>query len=128
MEKFFNQDAAYEKWDRKNKNKGQDNYFEEEENKSYLKGLKGRVQNNLSGFLRIVLTALMVLIQCVFIIVLPFPAECDSVFLFYMGDYICHCYCGTCKPQPEPVIQAGMDFYSYAAATKRFYYVLPLGA
>ena len=30
MEKFFNQDAAYEKWDRKNKNRGRDNYFEED--------------------------------------------------------------------------------------------------
>lgn len=86
MEKFFNQDAAYEKWDRKNKNKGQDNYFEEEENKSYLKGLKGRVQNNLSGFLRIVLTALMVLIQCVFIIVLPFFLQSVTVYFYFIWE------------------------------------------
>lgn len=86
MEKLFNQDAAYEKWDRKNKNKGQDNYFEEEEDKSYLKGLKGRIQNNLSGFLRIALTALMVLIQCLFIIFLPFVLQSVTVYFYFIWE------------------------------------------
>lgn len=86
MEKFFNQDAAYEKWDRKNKNKGRDNYFEEEENKSYLKDLKGRVQNNLGGFLRIALTALMVLIQCLFIIFLPFVLQSLTVYFYFIWE------------------------------------------
>ncbi len=86
MEKFFNHDAAYEKWDRKNKNKGRGNYFEEEENKSYLKGLKGRVQNNLSGFLRIVLTALMVLIQCLFIVFLPFVLQSVTVYFYFIWE------------------------------------------
>lgn len=88
MEKFFNQDAAYEKWDRKNRNKGRDNYFEEEEEKSYLKDLKGRIQNNLSGYLRIVLTALIVLLQCLFIIFLPFAFQSLTVYFYFIWEII----------------------------------------
>ena len=40
MENLFRSDAAYEKWDRKNKNKGTAKYFEgEEKEESYLKDL-----------------------------------------------------------------------------------------
>ena len=59
MEKFFNSDSAYEKWVRKNKKK-KNAQHNESEKKRYLKGLKGRVQNNLSGFLRVLVTALIV--------------------------------------------------------------------
>lgn len=59
MEKFFNSDSAYEKWVRKNKKKKNSQQFESEK-KKYLNGLKGRVQNNLSGFLRVLVTALIV--------------------------------------------------------------------
>ena len=57
MEKFFNSDSAYEKWVRKNKKK-KNSQHNESGKKRYLKGLKGRVQNNLSGFLRVLVTAL----------------------------------------------------------------------
>lgn len=85
MEKLFNQEAAYEKWDRKNKIKGKDNYFEED-HVSYLKGLKGRIQNNLSGFLRIALTALIVLLQCLFIIFLPFFLQSLTVYFYFIWE------------------------------------------
>lgn len=85
MEKLFNQEAAYEKWDRKNKSKGRDNYFEEDHT-SYLKGLKGRIQNNLSGFLRIALTALIVLLQCMFIIFLTFFLQSLTVYFYFIWE------------------------------------------
>ena len=85
MEKLFNQEAAYEKWDRKNKIKGKDNYFEEV-HVSYLKGLKGRLQNNLSGFLRIALTPLIVLLQCLFIIFLPFFLQSLTVYFYFIWE------------------------------------------
>jgi len=88
MEKFFNQETKYEKWDRRNKSKGLDNYFEEEEETSYLKDLKGRIQNNLSGYLRIVLTALMVLMQCLFIIFLPFVWRSLTVYFYFVWEII----------------------------------------
>lgn len=63
--------------------KGKDNYFEED-HVSYLKGLKGRIQNNLSGFLRIALTALIVLLQCLFIIFLPFFLQSFNCLFFIL--------------------------------------------
>lgn len=88
MEKLFNQDAAYEKWDRKNRNKGKDNYFKEEVEESYLKGLKGRVQNNLSGFLRVALTVLMVAFQFIFIIFLPFLLQSFTVYFYFIWELV----------------------------------------
>ena len=81
MDKRFRSDAAYEKWDRKNRLKGTANYFEEErEEKSYLKGLKGRIQNNLSGVLRLVITALLVLVQFIIVLFLPFLLQSKTVY------------------------------------------------
>lgn len=84
MEKRFRSDAAYEKWDRKNKSKGTANYFEEEREESYLKGLKGRIQNNLSGVLRLVITALLVLIQFVTVLFLPFLLQSLTVYFYFI--------------------------------------------
>lgn len=88
MEKFFNHNAKHEKWDRHNKNKWPNNYFEEDGDISYLKGLKGRIQNNLSGYLRIVLTAFIVLIQCLFIIFLPFAFQSLTVYFYFIWEII----------------------------------------
>lgn len=86
MEKIFHSDAAYEKWDRKNKNKGNNGYFENDskEEKSYLKGLKGRVQNNLSGVLRLLLTACIVMIQFVIVMFLPFLLQSTTVYFYFV--------------------------------------------
>lgn len=47
--KIFDKDAAYERWDQKNQRRGNDKYFyEEEREESYLRELKGRIQNNTS--------------------------------------------------------------------------------
>ena len=47
MDKIFRSDHAYERWNRKNKSKGLERYFEEEEKEEkYIKDLKGRIQNN----------------------------------------------------------------------------------
>ena len=85
-EKKFGTDAAYEKWDKKNKSKGTDNYFDTESRakKSYLKGLKGRVQNNLSGLLRVVVTALIVLLQILLILILPFLLRSITVYFYFI--------------------------------------------
>lgn len=90
MDKFFNQNVKnvkYEKWDRRNKDKKRDNYFEEDD-VSILKDLKGRIQNNLSGYLRIVLTAVIVLIQCLFIIFLPFAFHSSTVYFYFIWEII----------------------------------------
>ncbi|MBQ2320218.1 MAG: cardiolipin synthase [Lachnospiraceae bacterium] len=87
MERFFNQDAAYEKWARKNG--GRDNCFKDNEGESgYLKNLKGRIQNNLSGILRVIVTALIVLIQCVIIIWLPFMLRSFTVYFYFIWELI----------------------------------------
>lgn len=78
-------DAAYEKWDRKKKNKGNPAYFEsEQKEESYLKGLKGRVQNNLSGVLRILLTAAIVMVQFVVVLFLPFILQSKTVYFYFI--------------------------------------------
>lgn len=50
--KLFDKDAAYERWDQRNQRRGNDKYFHEDEREeSYLRELKGRIQNITSGFL-----------------------------------------------------------------------------
>ncbi|MCD7826459.1 MAG: cardiolipin synthase [Clostridiaceae bacterium] len=89
MEKKMRSDAAYEKWNRKNQTKGTTNYFDnEQKEESYLKGLKGRIQNNLSGLLRIILTALVVLFQFLIVVSLAFFLQSSSVY-FYLILEIC---------------------------------------
>lgn len=85
MEKRFRSENAYEKWDKRNKNKGKNHYFDEEEREeSYLQGLKGRIQNNLSGFLRLVMTALIVMIQLVIVLLLPFWLQSKTVYFYFI--------------------------------------------
>ena len=85
MEKIFHSDSAYERWDRKNKSKGNGEYFNEEEREvSYLKGLKGRIQNNLSGVLRLLVTGLLVLIQFAIVLLLPFILQSVTVFFYFI--------------------------------------------
>lgn len=85
MEKKHRSDSAYERWDRKNKNKGTTNYFEKEgKEESYLRGLKGRIQNNLSGVLRLMLTAGIVMIQFILIIFLPFLLQSRTVYFYFI--------------------------------------------
>ncbi len=55
---------------------------------SYLKGLKGRIQNNLSGILRMILTALAVLLQFSAVILLAVFLQNKSVY-FYLTLEIC---------------------------------------
>lgn len=85
MEKIFRSDNGYEKWDRKNRSRGTDNYFEEEDREeSYLKGLKGRIQNNLSGLLRLMLTACIVMIQFAIVLFLPFLLQSTTVYFYFI--------------------------------------------
>ena len=96
MEKKMVVDYAHEKWekkfgtDKKNKSKGTDNYFDTESRakKSYLKGLKGRVQNNLSGLLRVVVTALIVLLQILLILILPFLLRSITVYFYFILELL----------------------------------------
>lgn len=87
MEKFFNSDSAYEKWVRKNKKKKNSQQFESEK-KKYLNGLKGRVQNNLSGFLRVLVTALIVFLQVLLITFLPFLLRQFTVYFYFIVEII----------------------------------------
>lgn len=83
--RIFDVDAAYEKWDRKNQKKGNDKYFNEDEREeSYLKELQGRIQNNFSGFLRVVVIALMVMAQILVIVLLPFRLGTGTAFWYFV--------------------------------------------
>ena len=84
MENRFRSGTAYERWDQKNRNKGIANYFEEEREGSYLKDLKGRIQNNLSGILRLVITALLVLVQVLLVLYLPFLLQSVTVYFYFV--------------------------------------------
>ena len=86
--KIFDVDVAYEKWDKRNQKKGNDHYFEEEKEESYLKNLKGRVQNNFSGFLRVIVTALIVLAQMLIIIALPFLLRESTVLWYFLLEVV----------------------------------------
>lgn len=85
-EKKFGSEAAYEKWDKKNRLKGKDDYFNSDVKleKHHLKGLKGRVQNNLSGMLRVLLTALIVMVQFLVILFLPFWLQSVTVYFYFI--------------------------------------------
>lgn len=48
----------------------------------YIAGLKGRVQNNLSGFLRVLLVAWLVFLQVGLILVLPFMLKTFTVYIY----------------------------------------------
>lgn len=87
MEKLFDSDSSYEKWARKEKEKGKDLFYKKSERK-YLRGLKGRVQNNLSGYLRIALTAFIFLIQCVLIILLPSWLQNSTVYFYFILELV----------------------------------------
>lgn len=50
----------------------------------YISGLKGRVQNNLSGFLRVLLVAWLVMLQIGLILVLPFMLKNFTVYIYIM--------------------------------------------
>ena len=85
MEAGRRTDAAYEKWDRRNKNKGNTGYFDSEaKEESYLKGLKGRVQNNLSDALRLMLTACIVMVQFLVVLYLPFLLRSVTVYFYFV--------------------------------------------
>lgn len=83
--KIFDRDAAYEKWDRRNQKKGNDRYFHQKEREeSYLRELQGRIQNNFSGFLRVMVTALMVLGQVLIILLLPFRLGTGTAMWYFL--------------------------------------------
>lgn len=83
-----NHTERYEKWDRRNKSKGIEGYFEEEERQeSYLKDLKGRIQNNFEGFLRVVLTAFIVLLQFLVIVFLPLFLRNSTVYFYFILEF-----------------------------------------
>jgi cardiolipin synthase len=49
----------------------------------YLKELQGRIQNNFSGFLRVVMTALLVLAQVLFVVFLSFQVRNNATTVWY---------------------------------------------
>ena len=83
--KLFDKDAAYERWDQRNQRRGNDKYFHEDEREeSYLRELKGRIQNNTSGFLKVVMTALLVLVQIVFVMWLSLQIRTNGTVWYYL--------------------------------------------
>lgn len=129
-EKKFGTDAAYEKWDKKNKSKGTDNYFDTESRakKSYLKGLKGRVQNNLSGLLRVVVTALIVLLQILLILILPFLLRSITVYFYFILELCSIIAIVTLvNKKQSSIISDRMDIDRITFANLRFCTLLSVG-
>lgn len=87
MEKLFDSDSSYEKWAQRKKDQGKDLFYSKPERK-YLTGLKGRVQNNLGGFLRIALTAFIFLVQCVLILLLPRWLQNSTVYFYFILEMV----------------------------------------
>ncbi len=85
MEKnIFDEENAFERWDKRNQRKGNDNYFEGVEEHGHFHNLKGRVQNNLGGFLRVALTLLIVLLQIMLIIMFQLFIQKNSVYFYFI--------------------------------------------
>ncbi|MCI8339057.1 MAG: cardiolipin synthase [Lachnospiraceae bacterium] len=85
MERRFRSGNVYEKWDRRNKNRNIEKFFAGgHREKRYLKGLKGRIQNHLEGTLRVVSTALIVMIQFGLVLYLPFVLQSLTVYFYFI--------------------------------------------
>lgn len=85
MDKMFQSDMF--KWVRKNPLKdGSFSFGKPDKEESYLAGLKGRIQNDMSGFLRVALTALMVLLQIAVIALLPFWLQGSTVYFYFIWE------------------------------------------
>ena len=83
--KIFDKDAAYERWDQRNQKRGNDNYFHKEEREEgYLKELQGRIQNNFRGLLRVAVTALIVLVQIIFVVFLSVEVGNGGTVWYYI--------------------------------------------
>lgn len=87
MEKFFDINNGYEKWAKRERERGNEPFYKKPEPK-YLRGLKGRVQNNLSGFLKIALTALIFLVQCILILLLPGWLRNSTVYFYFILELV----------------------------------------
>ena len=125
--KIFDKDAAYERWDQKNQRRGNDKYFyEEEREESYLRELKGRIQNNTSGFLKVVLTALIVLAQVC--IVMFFSLQEWNNLVLYDSGFFDRCDRSTYQSESESVLSDCMDLNHYAASGYRISAVFFVGA
>lgn len=79
-------ESAYERWERRNRNKGIESFFggDGRREESHLENLKGRIQNNLEGLLRIITTALIVLVQFLVVIFLPFLLRNSTVYFYFI--------------------------------------------
>ncbi|MBR1741467.1 MAG: cardiolipin synthase [Lachnospiraceae bacterium] len=91
-------DSAYERWERRsrkrqdgNRNRNRPGVFdiffdvgEKGQEESFLKDLKGRVQNNLEGLFRVLTTAVIVLLQFLVIIFLPFLLRSSTVYFYFV--------------------------------------------
>ena len=64
------------------------NIREQKKPLKYLKGLKGRVQNSFSGFLRAFVVALLVLLQFAILIFIPFLLRQNSVYFYIVMEVL----------------------------------------
>lgn len=86
--------SAYERWQKRKKKKQDRNRHlsvfeslfggEKQGEKRFLKDLKGRVQKNIEGLLRVVTTAFIVLIQFLIVIFLPFLLRGSTVYFYFI--------------------------------------------
>ncbi len=85
MERRFHSGIVHEKWEKINKNRSIEKYLAGgHKEKRYLKGLKGRMQNHLEGTLRVVSTALIVMIQFGLVLYLPFVLQSLTVYFYFI--------------------------------------------
>ncbi len=88
MEKRLHPDSGYEKWVQKTRQKGNDMFRKGEEGYKHLRGLKGRIQNNLSGFLRVCQTAFLVALQIGLLLLLPFVLQNVTVYFYFILEVV----------------------------------------
>lgn len=70
------------------RDKGSDIFPGKMENYKHLRNLRGRIQNNLTGFLRVTLTAGIVLVQCILILMLPLILQNMTVYFYFILEIV----------------------------------------
>lgn len=76
-------DRAFERWDNRQLRHGRDNYFEEGRRESHFSNVRGRIQSNMGGLLRVIMIILLALMQIAMIVILQFYITQNTVY-FYM--------------------------------------------
>lgn len=87
----FQEDKSFNRWDRRQKRKGNDDYFGEEEREaenSHLKDIKGRVQSNIRGILKVILMLILILFQIFIVVAIQFVIQQNTTYVYFIMELV----------------------------------------